>query len=73
MSNIIELEFTMKLPDVHLEKLTTKKNKTQKWWYKGDEICYAAVNRDTNKVVSCIDEKTLNLSLIHISEPTRPY
>lgn len=60
MSNIIELEFTMKLPDVHLETLTTNKNKTQKWWYKGDEICYAAINRDTNKVVSCIDEKTLN-------------
>ena len=60
MSNIIEIEFTIKLPDVHLETLTTKENKTQKWWYKGDAICYAVVNRDNNNIVSCIDEKTLN-------------
>ena len=60
MSNIIELEFTMKLPDIHLEKLTTEKNKTQKWWYKGDHICYAVVNRDTDKVVSCINTDMLN-------------
>ena len=68
--NKITKTFTYDCPDDYLYD-TNALGKTGEWTYTGPDKIWVLVDNTTNKFAGGV--LTEDLSLIHISEPTRPY